>query len=43
VVELQCHNYLMGRAATDTDGKKSLTKTSMWHKIIKRSASISQS
>ena len=33
VVNLQCHNYLMGRAATDIDGKKSLTKTGMWSKI----------
>ena len=30
VVNLQCHNHLMGRAATDVDGKKSLTKTKMW-------------
>jgi glycosyl transferase family 25 len=30
VVDLQCHNYLMGRAATDIDGKKSLTKSKMW-------------
>lgn len=33
VVDLQCHNYLMGRAATDVDGKKSLTKTKMWLKF----------
>jgi glycosyl transferase family 25 len=33
VVDLQCHNYLMGRAATDADGKKSLTKTRMWSKF----------
>lgn len=33
VVDLQCHNYLMGRAATDEDGKKSLTKTKMWSKF----------
>lgn len=33
VVDLQCHNYLMGRAATDIDGKKSLTKTKMWSKF----------
>ena len=33
VVDLQCHNYLMGRAATDIDGKKSLTKTKMWTKL----------
>lgn len=33
VVKLQCHNYLMGRAATEKDGKKSLTKTKMWAKI----------
>jgi GR25 family glycosyltransferase involved in LPS biosynthesis len=30
VVKLHCHTYLMGRAATDLDGKKSLTKTKMW-------------
>ena len=30
VVKLQCHNYLMGRAATESDGKISLTKTKMW-------------
>lgn len=35
VVNLQCHNYLMGRAATDIDGKKSLTKTGMWAKLKK--------
>lgn len=33
VVSLQCHNYLMGRAATDGDGKKSLTKSGMWLKM----------
>lgn len=27
VVDLVCHTHLMGRAATDHDGKKSLTKT----------------
>jgi len=32
VVNLQCHTYLMGRAAIDEDGKKSLTKTKMWDK-----------
>jgi len=32
VVSLQCHNYLMGRAALDEDGKKSLTKSRMWYK-----------
>jgi len=32
VVNLQCHTYLMGRAAIDEDGKKSLTKTKMWSK-----------
>lgn len=35
VVNLQCHNYLMGRAATDLDGKKSLTKTKMWSNFKK--------
>ena len=33
VVKLQCHNYLMGRAATEKDGKTSLTKTKMWKQI----------
>ena len=33
VVQLECHNYLMGRAALGEDGKKSLTKTQMWNKI----------
>lgn len=33
VVNLECHNYLMGRAATDADGKKSLTKSNMWSKM----------
>lgn len=33
VVTLQCHNYLMGRAALDEDGKKSLTKSRMWYKF----------
>jgi glycosyl transferase family 25 len=32
VGNLQCHTYLMGRAALDEDGKKSLTKTKMWDK-----------
>lgn len=32
VVKLECHNYLMGRAALDDDGKKSLTKSRMWDK-----------
>jgi glycosyl transferase family 25 len=32
VVNLQCHTYLMGRAALGEDGKKSLTKTHMWDK-----------
>jgi hypothetical protein len=35
VVNLQCHTYLMGRAAIDEDGKKSLTKSKMWDKIEK--------
>lgn len=34
VVKLQCHTYLMGRAALDADGKKSLTKSKMWNKKI---------
>lgn len=33
VVNLQCHTHLMGRAALEGDGKKSLTKTRMWQKI----------
>lgn len=33
VVQLQCHTYLMGRAALETDGKKSLTKTRLWSRI----------
>lgn len=32
VVNLQCHTHLMGRAALEDDGKKSLTKTRMWEK-----------
>lgn len=32
VVKLQCHSHLMGRAALDDDGKKSLTKSRMWEK-----------
>lgn len=43
VVSLQCHNYLMGRAATDIDGKKSLTKTRMWSKLRADSANKSRS
>lgn len=33
VVKLQCHTHLMGRAATDRDGKTSLTKSKMWAKM----------
>jgi GR25 family glycosyltransferase involved in LPS biosynthesis len=33
VVDLQCHNYLMGRAAISEDGKASLTKSQMWKKL----------
>jgi glycosyl transferase family 25 len=33
VVQLECHTYLMGRAALEEDGKKSLTKTRMWSKL----------
>jgi len=43
VVNLQCHSHLMGRAAVDTDGKKSLTKTGMWAKMPKKSANTPQS
>lgn len=44
VVNLQCHTYLMGRAAIDEDGKKSLTKTKMWNKKKKsKTASKTQS
>jgi glycosyl transferase family 25 len=39
VVDLQCHNYLMGRAATDDDGKKSLTKSGMWLKMDSKKTS----
>lgn len=37
VVQLECHTHLMGRAALDVDGKKSLTKSSMWSKKKKPS------
>jgi len=40
VVSLQCHTYLMGRAAIDEDGKKSLTKTKMWDKQPKSKTAI---
>lgn len=30
VVKLQCHTHLMGRAATEQDGKVSLTKSKIW-------------
>lgn len=40
VVELECHNYLMGRAALEDDGKKSLTKTRMWSKIKNSSKTL---
>ena len=36
VVNLECHTYLMGRAALDEDGKKSLTKTKAWDKENKK-------
>ena len=42
VVDLQCHNYLMGRAATEGDGKKSLTKTGMWLKMDSKKTSKTQ-
>lgn len=32
VVKLECHSYLMGRAAIEEDGKVSLTSTSLWGK-----------
>lgn len=32
VVNLECHSHLMGRAAVESDGKKSLTKSRMWTK-----------
>lgn len=35
VVNLECHTYLMGRAALDEDGKKSLTKSKFWDKVKK--------
>lgn len=34
VVKLQCHTYLMGRAALAEDGKISLTSCSIWGKSI---------
>lgn len=43
VVTLQCHNYLMGRAATDVDGKKSLTKSKLWYKFSTVQPSTTQS
>jgi GR25 family glycosyltransferase involved in LPS biosynthesis len=33
VVKLQCHSHLMGRAATEKDGKISLTKTAAWETV----------
>jgi GR25 family glycosyltransferase involved in LPS biosynthesis len=33
VVALECHTHLMGRAALEGDGKKSLTKTRLWQKL----------
>jgi GR25 family glycosyltransferase involved in LPS biosynthesis len=33
VVRLECHTHLMGRAATDEDGKVSLTTSKMWNKL----------
>lgn len=39
VVNLECHNYLMGRADTD---KKSLTKSSQWFPKKKKSANKAQ-
>lgn len=38
VVSLQCHSHLMGRAALDDDGKKSLTKSRMWDSYASRVA-----
>jgi GR25 family glycosyltransferase involved in LPS biosynthesis len=32
VVKLECHNYLMGRAAIEEDGKISLTSSKLWGK-----------
>lgn len=32
VVKIECHTHLMGRAATDEDGKVSLTTSKMWSK-----------
>lgn len=43
VVRLQCHTHLMGRAATNGDGKKSLTKTRMWLKMLERDANTPRS
>lgn len=33
VVHLECHTHLMGRAATDNDGKVSLTKSKIWKEM----------
>jgi glycosyl transferase family 25 len=43
VVKLQYHNYLMGRAATGSDGKKSLTKSGIWEKRKLKTSSNSPS
>lgn len=42
VVKLQYHNYLMGRAATGSDGKKSLTKSGIWEKMKFKNSNNSQ-
>ena len=39
VVNLECHNYLMGRADTD---KKSLTKSNQWFPKKKKSSNKAQ-
>jgi GR25 family glycosyltransferase involved in LPS biosynthesis len=36
VLKLQCHTYIMGRAATQEDGKVSLTASKMWDQGAKK-------
>jgi GR25 family glycosyltransferase involved in LPS biosynthesis len=33
-VKIQIHNYIMGTALVDKDGKKSLTRTKFWNKLV---------
>jgi GR25 family glycosyltransferase involved in LPS biosynthesis len=34
VIKLECHTYLMGRAARAEEGKQSLTATKLWNKKL---------